>query len=377
MNREHAVGRTWPALALWCLLSSCSEDATTGEPEAWPIDGQTGLRVPELGPVPSLPDWEDNPATPAKAELGQLLFNDVRLSKSGRINCGTCHLPITDFQSNAPKDTPARSTPALEPVLPRNAPSLLNVVYREAFHWDGSGGSLYEAMVLPFAAPDMDLTNLASGDNWSLDIPEAQRQLFERLTDDATDYPARFQAVFDVDIVAADATEVWELTGKALATYLRVAVSRDAAFDDWNAGGPTELDEEALAGLELFVGKGQCVGCHSGPMFSDSKYHNLSIGAPWDGEDSDEGRFRVTGLPEDRGAFLTPSLRGAVRSSPFWHDGSEIVLAEVIAYHASEQARSDPGHAPLLDDIEPLSPDEVASLVAFLKTLEGALLRFD
>ena len=379
-TRSH---RPW-VFALVLLLGCTSDGAEPSGPvaggtaDAWPLEPASGLRVPQLGPVPALPDWSDNPATPDKAYLGRVLFSDHRLSGSGGMNCGSCHFALAHFQSNAPRDTPSRSAPSLKPVLHRNTPSLLNVVYAPELHWDGFESDLYESMVLPFAEANMNLTNVPSGDNWTLDVPEAQRQLYDKLTTEIPGYAPLFEAAFDVDIGTVPPEEVWTLTGKALAIYARDAVSRDSAFDDWNAGGETELDEAALLGLEVFLGKGRCVSCHGGPFLSDFQFHNLSLMAIGeDGEPVDEGRFRVTGRPEDRGAFLTPMLRGVNRTSPFWHDGSEGVLAKVVEHHASEAARTDPNHDPLLDGIEPLSDAEVAGVVALLKSFEGAVLRVD
>ena len=43
-------------------------------------------------PIPATPpDIKSNPLTPAKIELGKLLYFDPRLSKSGLISCNTCH----------------------------------------------------------------------------------------------------------------------------------------------------------------------------------------------------------------------------------------------------------------------------------------------
>lgn len=43
-----------------------------------------------LGPPP-IP--ADNPQTPAKVELGKLLFFDPRLGDDGTVSCASCHLP--------------------------------------------------------------------------------------------------------------------------------------------------------------------------------------------------------------------------------------------------------------------------------------------
>src|SRR5262249_27690344 len=44
---------------------------------------------------------EDNPFTPAKAELGKLLFFDKRLSSDGSVACASCHDPARAFGDGA------------------------------------------------------------------------------------------------------------------------------------------------------------------------------------------------------------------------------------------------------------------------------------
>ena len=42
--------------------------------------------LPDRAPVPA-----DNPMTPAKVELGKMLYFDPRLSSNGTVSCFTCH----------------------------------------------------------------------------------------------------------------------------------------------------------------------------------------------------------------------------------------------------------------------------------------------
>jgi cytochrome c peroxidase len=162
------------------------------------------------------------------------------------------------------------------------------------------------------------------------------------------------------------------LAGKALAVYLRVAVSRDAPFDRWNAGDDAAMSPAAVRGLTLFLTRAKCSVCHSGPLFSDFLFHNVSTSPPdATGARADEGRFRVTGDEADRGAFLTPMLRHVSNISPYLHDGSETTLAAVIRHLTGEAGRVDPLHDRLLDSMPTLSADEVDDLVQFLKALKG------
>ncbi|MBI3962095.1 MAG: hypothetical protein HY335_05040, partial [Deinococcus sp.] len=46
-----------------------------------------------LGRLPPVPVPLDNPMSPAKVELGKMLFFDPRLSGNGSTSCATCHIP--------------------------------------------------------------------------------------------------------------------------------------------------------------------------------------------------------------------------------------------------------------------------------------------
>src|SRR6185369_17936719 len=71
---------------------------------------------------------------------------------------------------------------------------------------------------------------------------------------------------------------------KCIAAYSRRLVSDHAPFDTFVAGlrdgDPAKLAAlapEAQRGLRLFVGRGQCRLCHSGPNFTDMEFHSTRI----------------------------------------------------------------------------------------------------
>jgi cytochrome c peroxidase len=85
----------------------------------------------------------------------------------------------------------------------------------------------------------------------------------------------------------------------------------------------------------LFYGnKAWCSACHNGVNFSDEHYHNTQIGLQ--ASEPDLGRYTVTQKPEGWGAFKTPSIRAALWTAPYMHDGSFATLEEVIGCNAHE-----------------------------------------
>ncbi|HET9370505.1 MAG TPA: hypothetical protein VFO19_09670 [Vicinamibacterales bacterium] len=130
------------------------------------------------------------------------------------------------------------------------------------------------------------------------------------------------------------------------------------------------MSAEAVAGLQIFRGKGNCTVCHVGPTFTDESFHNT--GVAWDAAARivrDVGRFAVTNRERDRGAFKTPTLREVARTAPYMHDGSMARLDDVIDFYDGG-GRQNPGLDP---DIKPLglSTREKRALLAFLRSLTG------
>jgi cytochrome c peroxidase len=128
------------------------------------------------------------------------------------------------------------------------------------------------------------------------------------------------------------------------------------------------MSKSALRGMRIFNGKGHCVTCHSGPAFSDSRFHNLGIGYV-NGCFKDVGRFAVTKIKSDTGAFLTPKLRNVAKTAPYLHDGSEPNLAALIdLYDRGGVANPylDRAMLPLR-----LTSQEKIDLIAFIESLTG------
>jgi cytochrome c peroxidase len=149
-------------------------------------------------------------------------------------------------------------------------------------------------------------------------------------------------------------------------------LSQNSAFDKYVMGKNDAMDDSAVRGMVLFKGKARCILCHNGPNFTDNQFHNL--GVPQDGPlKQDLGRFEVTRLERDKGAFKTPTLRSITETAPYMHDGVFKTLDEVIDFY-------DKGGGPnphLSSQIKPLAltTEEKSDLLAFLKALTGEPLK--
>ena len=100
-------------------------------------------------------------------------------------------------------------------------------------------------------------------------------------------------------------------------------------------------------------------------VFQDVRLSDLGLSAAT--VKNDVGRFEITGKPEDRWAYTTPTLRGLRETWPYMHDGSLRSLEEVVDFYDRGG-----GPNPALDpQIKPLglNSDEKKALVAFLAAL--------
>ncbi len=307
------------------------------------MGGDGAERREAFTPPASPPGWpeirwpEDNPYTPAKAELGRRLFFDTRLSSTGVISCSWCHSERASFADN---HTDPFSTGVHLQFTRYNAPALVNVAFGSAFMFAGEASSLEEQALLPLLSPrEMGMTEAA----------------IESVLAADTAYVRLFREVFGTEaLTLANAA-------KALATFQRTLISHRSPYDAWKAGDDAALSAAAKRGEALFAGKAGCVRCHEPPLFTDGKFHNTGLA----GEDS--GRARVTGLASDLGKFKTPTLRNLPWTSPYAHDGRFVELRDVVEYY-NGGGLPHPGKDTLLKPMG-LTYAEVEDVVAFLESL--------
>lgn len=305
---------------------------------------------------------------PGQIELGRKLFMDTALSANGRMACATCHVPEQGFTQNE------RATPAGADGRPlrRNAPTLLNVAFARPLMHDGAAPSLKVQVLTPLLHAN-EMANVSfSGLETRLSADPAYRNAFLTVYGQAPSMA---------------------LIGDALAAYQQTLISGGSAFDRWKYGGEADaLSDEARRGFELFTGKAGCSGCHlvgaKSALFTDNGMHRTGAGdasselvaaanesvPTFDAIDfassGERGRHEVTQRPEDLYKFRTPTLRNVAITAPYMHDGSLATLEDVLSFY-----NSGGGGAPDIDPrIKPLGLDdeEVAALVAFLKSLTGS-----
>jgi cytochrome c peroxidase len=285
----------------------------------------------------------DNPLTNEKVELGRLLVFDKRLSQDNTIACMSCHLAKFAFTDGKPVSTGIRGQKG-----GRSAPASFNRVFSSAQFWDGRAATLEDQSVGPF-------TNPIEHGFANYDVMRAKMMKI-------AGYRKLFKQAFGEDNITIDNV------GKAIASFQRTILSGNSPADRFDQGQEEgAISAEAQHGLILFREKARCTKCHSGFNFTDEKFHNLGLG--WDDNKVDLGRYMVTKIAEDIGAFKTPTLREIARSAPYTHDGRFKTLEEVVNFY-NQGGVKNPHQDPLIIPLE-LTDEEKRDLVAFLHTLNG------
>ena len=343
-------------VAACSLIVSCKQKpAVVSRPQARPIG--TPIQIPTPLGLPPVPIPADNPPTAETVALGRRLYYDRGLSVDNTVSCATCHTPDAGFGDGRQVSIGIRGQKGT-----RNAPTVINSAYYTTQFWDGRAASLEEQAEGPVANP-VEMGNTL--------------EAVERKLNADPSYRAAFKKAFGADTIT------YEMVRKAIASFERTVVSGNSPFDRYLYGGDSKaLSASAQRGLEVFRDpkKGNCAACHTigddYALFTDNKFHNLGVGVKpgVKGETAllDIGRFKVTNIESDKGAFKTPSLRNIALTAPYMHDGDDKDLKEILDLYI---AGGNPN--PFLDkDMHPLdflSKQERTDLLEFLKSLSGEM----
>ncbi len=290
-------------------------------------------------PLPTTPpNIADNRANPARVELGEMLFFDPRLSRSGTISCNGCHNLGTGGADNLPVSIGHRWQHGR-----RNAPTVFNSVFNIAQFWDGRARDLKSQAKQPVqtavemnSTPDRVVKTLTS-------IPEYV-ELFRKAFADEED-PVSFENM-------ARAIEVFEAT----------LITPNGPFDRFLRGEDNAMSVQQRRGLQKFMGTG-CVTCHRGINVGGNAFFPFGMMTAPDElvrPPEDHGRSHVTGRALlHRYFFRVAPLRNVTLTAPYFHSGRVWDLGEAVRIMAKSQLNA------------VLSDEDVEDIVAFLGALTG------
>jgi cytochrome c peroxidase len=269
-------------------------------------------------------------------ELGERLFFDKRLSGAGNFSCGSCHVPERNWTDNQ-----TRGAAIAE--VDRNTPTLMNLRMAKLFGWDGAAATLPEQSVRPI----LNRKELGSSAAHVAAVLRKDEQM-----------SCRYRRAFGAAPSSTNDDEVLADVGRALAAFVETFETPATPFDQFRdalAKGedrPWKYSDAARRGLRLFVGKGGCSTCHSGPNFSNSGLHDNGFSTYAAADRPDTGRD---------GKFKVPTLRHLLLTAPYGHHGQVGTLADAVR-HYSERGSG---------EVKPLqlSAREQTDLVVFLESV--------
>ena len=307
---------------------------------------------------------ESTPRDALVAE-GRRIFRDTTLFENGE-SCQTCHAEGSASSKAGTmvhdKQAPPRSPmPPTDFDGPRDPPALWGLAKTPPFFWNGDVPTLQKAVERPvFGHMKRFVTGPcrpAEGVGAVPDNPER---------------PASCDA--DAGELAAQ-----------LVAYVKTLDPPTTGFDQGR------LSEAALRGEKIFQGKGGCIECHGGPLFTDNAVHNtgvpqVNVPSPYSDRQlnckSNPGDCTLdlggppppvppecTGTnpplgceappPSDSAFINTPQMRDLKNTAPYMHNGAFTTLEQVVRFYDTQST------------IRPLNldDDDVDDLVAYLESL--------
>lgn len=368
---------------LWATLALPAAGVALAQPA---FSAEEVARILAHGPWP--PAQTRDPSNrasgqPAAIDFGRRLFFDARLSADGRVACVTCHVPQRAFTDALPRSRGLAD-------LDRNAIALANLRQHRWYGWAGASDSLWMASIRPlldereFGASAAHVAAAVRGD--------------QRLA-------CQYEQAFGRPVPADDETVLVDV-GKALAAFQETLVTGRTPFDEFrdalargDAAAAARYPPAAQRGLKLFVGRGNCFVCHSGPNFSNGEFHDIGVPFFIRPGVADPGRYdgirRVLASPYNQlgpfnddparargeatrhvrleprhwGEFRTPSLRNVAVTAPYMHDGRLHTLRDVLRHYSQlNEERLHADGESILRRLD-LSDAEIDDLLAFLDTL--------
>jgi cytochrome c peroxidase len=305
------IGRylcAWCGLALLLLIGGAAAEAPVSLPPG-------SAAIAEQEPITAIP--QPPAAMPSKLALGELLFEDTRLSHNGTRACSSCH----DIHSNG-ADANQRDAALDGSQLAFNTPTVFNAALSFRFNWEGNFRTLETQAAASLDNPGIMATSIDEViSRLNADPPTVQR--FKEAYGHGPDREGLLDAI---------------------ATYERSLLTPASRFDRWLEGDREALSAEEQSGYQLFKSLG-CSSCHQGVNVGGNLYERHGI-------------FHPLASPKPE-VLRVPSLRNVATTPPYFHDGSAPTLSDAVRRMASAQ----------LD--RTLPDQQIDAIVAFLGTLTG------
>jgi cytochrome c peroxidase len=194
--------------------------------------------------------------------------------------------------------------------------------------------------------------------------------------------------------------------GLAVQAYEATLVAADTPFDQFREGNANALTAQQKIGLDVFLNKGRCIVCHSGAELTSAAVSQVSLKGLFESQalrsmstvGHDTGFFNTGVRPNEDpglgdpafspplslappgsaviGYFKTPGLRNVEFTGPYFHNGGQATLDNVVEFYDRggdfENTQIDANIKTLN-----LTNDEDDALTAFLLALSDERVRYE
>lgn len=328
-----------------------------------------------FAPVQPCPEPADA-TEQARYELGQMLYNDTRLSTTNTVSCAVCHNLQRGGTDNLPKSNgvPGADGKPLQGGV--NAPTVFNAAGHIRQFWDGRAADLQEQAGGPPLNPvEMGYSH-----------PEDWNAIAAKLAKDS-------QLRHFFNVVYPQQGITGETITHAIAAYERSLVTPDSPFDLYLKGDENAISQQAKRGMQSFRNMG-CATCHNGPALGGLSFEYINTHADLRelataGATSDHAKREFTvgcmschpdgvkqtvHTPYAEGAhglvdftkdathtdmFRVPTLRNVALTAPYFHTGTVETLPEAVRIMILTQNGNEP------------TAEQVANITAFLEAQTG------
>jgi cytochrome c peroxidase len=298
-------------------------------------------------------------------QTGKLLFYDPIISANNERSCASCHKPTEYFT-----DTAQATAFQFDHVqrLPRNTPTLINVVFNHLIMLDGKHISLQDQA--------KDVMHSSS------EMNNAEEDLVKKVMS-CKEYKDAFKKFLKYTPEEKEVSI--SHISSAITMYYADFSNYAAPFDD-AINNKRPITPEVIKGFNLFMSKAQCATCHFPPIFNGVKPPYIGsefevLGVPEDTGyqklSADKGRYTINPAPETMNAFRTGTVRNAAYTKPYMHNGVFQTLEQVIDLYdvgGGAGKKLQVSNQTLSSDSLKLSPTEKSELIAFIRSLDENII---
>jgi cytochrome c peroxidase len=293
--------------------------------------------------------------------IGKLLFYDPILSGNNERSCASCHKP-TEHYTDTSVATALNFNDKTN--LPRNTPSLLNVIHNHLLMLDGKHISLQNQARGVITSPN--------------EMGGKEDEVVQKVMS-CKEYKEAFEKFKNYTYKNKEVT--FDHIISAITAYEGDFSDYTAPFDD-AMNKKTDASAECKQGFNLFMGKAQCGTCHYVPMFSGIRPPYVEsefevIGVPTDKNatalSNDSGRADIYYSKEMLHAFRTNTVRNSSYTKPYMHNGVFTTMRQVIDFYNAGGGAGKGLKVPN-QSLSPkplhLTEQEITELLTFIKSLD-------